>query len=137
MKRLFSILLAGLIIASSIHLTVATHYCGGSFEAFKLSVSNDKASCGMEANIPVCSNEKSIGHHCCTDKFASYLINDNYSASSFHFVKAPSTAFAILLGNLISTNAISAHTECKSAPSPPGDCLPSMVELASICIFRI
>ena len=137
MKKAFSILLASLILASSVHLSIATHYCGGNFEAFRVSVSQEKASCGMELRHPVCEKGKSIGHNCCSDKLASYLINDNFSPASFHFIKSVTSDFVILFGI---TNYISLQLPVSDIPithSPPGECPPSMVELASICTFRI
>jgi hypothetical protein len=137
MKKIFSIVLAGLIIASSVHLTIATHYCGGSFEAFRLSVSQEKAGCGMELRHPACEKGKSIGHNCCTDKLASYLINDSYSPASFHFVKTVSADFAILFGITNYTALQIPVSDLQITHSPPGECMASRVELASICIFRI
>jgi hypothetical protein len=137
MKKVFTILLAGLIIASSVHLTIATHYCGNAFEGYKVSVSGEKASCGMERKVPAQSHENSISHKCCTDKLASYLINDNYSPASFHFIKSLQSGFNPLYGitNLISIAP--SLSNLKITHAPPGEFLPYKVELASICVFRI
>jgi hypothetical protein len=137
MKKLFSILLAGLIIVSSVHLTIATHYCGNAFEGYKVSVSGEKASCGMERELPASSHENSISHNCCTDKLASYLINDNYSPASFHFIKSVQSAFVVPFGIANFISIAPALSNLKIAHAPPGEFLPCKVELASICLFRI
>ena len=137
MKKAFSILVASLILASSVHLTIATHFCGGSFEAFRISVSQEKAGCGMELRHPACEKGTSIGHNCCTDKLASYLINDNYSPASFHFIKSVSTNILILFGNTSYSAIQIPVSDLQFSHSPPGECMTSRVELASICIFRI
>jgi hypothetical protein len=137
MKKLFSILLAGLIIASSVHLTIAAHYCGKSFEGYKVSVSGEKASCGMEQEAPACTHERAIGHNCCSDKLASYLVNDNYSPASFNFNNSVPSDFVVLFGitRLISNTPTSSNLQI--AHAPPGEFMPYQVELASICTFRI
>lgn len=137
MKKLFSILLAGLIIASSINLTIATHYCGNSFQGYKVSVSGEKASCGMEKEAPACTHGKAIGHNCCTDKLASYLVNDNYSPASFNFNNSVPSDFVVLFGvtKFISNSPFSSNMQI--AHAPPGEFLLYQVELASICTFRI
>lgn len=136
MKKFFSILLAGLVIVSSIHLTIATHYCGDNFKGFKVSVNGEKASCGMESTAPVCTNHKSINHNCCTDKIASYFITDDFFSKAFHFIKLAQCNFISFIGI---ANIFKYHTPdslIQITHSPPGEYLPNMVKLASICIFR-
>ena len=137
MKKGFSILFALLILASSVHLSIATHFCGGSFEAFRISVSQEKAGCGMELRHPACEKGKSFGHNCCTDKLASYLINDNYSPTSFSLEKSYQTVNAVYFGTIGCDLANPIVSNLQIAYSPPGEFPASMVELASICIFRI
>jgi hypothetical protein len=137
MKKILSILLAGLIIASSVHLTIATHYCGGNFEGYKVSVSGEKASCGMEQSSPACNEHRTIGHNCCTDKIATYLITDNFSSTAFHFIKVAQGSLVFLFGHTSFHSIIFPFTSMQIAHSPPGECLPNMVDLASFCIFRI
>ena len=137
MKKVFSILLASLIIASSVHLSIATHFCGGTYEAFKISVSEEKASCGMEAGIPTCEKGNTIGHNCCSDKLASYLINDNYSSESYSLEKSHQHISDVIFGSVHIIPSNPTIQKLQIAYSPPGELMSSKVELASICIFRI
>ena len=137
MKKTFSILLAVLIIASSVHLSIATHFCGGSFEALKISISEKKADCGMESSVPACEKGIRFGHNCCTDKLASYLINENYSPVSFYLEKSNQVLLTVVFGAIASIPSNPTIQNLQIAYSPPGELIPSEVELASICIFRI
>jgi hypothetical protein len=138
MKKLLSILFAVLIIASSVHLTIAIHYCGNTFERYKVSISGEKASCAMERRVPDCTQHREIGHKCCTDKLATYLVTDNYSPATFHFIKITQNSFATLSGTPSSSGYnFLPLSKTQIAHSPPGDYVPNLVNLSSICIFRI
>lgn len=136
MKKLLSIILALLIIVSGVHLTIATHYCGGSFEGFKVSVSGEKAGCGMEASAWACHDLKTIGHNCCTDRMASYIITDNFISTVFQLIKVAQSNFHFLfeIPNILIHH--SPYLIMQIAHFPPGKCLPNLVKLASICVFR-
>ena len=45
MKKLFSILFAAMILLSGMHLSLATHLCGGEISAVKLSFAIDRVFC--------------------------------------------------------------------------------------------
>ena len=137
MKKILSILFAGLVIISSVNLTIATHYCRNTFEGFKISVSGERAACGMEASIPAYSTEKSFSHNCCKDKVASYLVIDNYSPASFHFIKSNPNNFISLFASESCISESLANSKWQIAHTPPGEFLPYKVELASICLLRI
>jgi hypothetical protein len=137
MKKILSILFAGLLIVSSVHLTVAIHYCGNVFETYKVSVSGEKASCGMKPGAPACNNERTIRHNCCNDKVASYLVNDNYSPTFFHFIKFTHNNFVALIGIENFLSLISPVSNVQITQSPPGECLPNQVSISSICVYRI
>ena len=47
MKKLFSILFAAIVLVSGMHLSVATHFCGGEISQVKLSFTHENATCGM------------------------------------------------------------------------------------------
>ena len=137
MKKTFSILLAVLIIASSVHLSIATHFCGGSFEALKISISEKKADCGMESSVPACEKGIRFGNNCCSDKLTSFLINDNYSPVSFYLEKSNQVLITLIYGEIACLTSSPTIQNSQIAYSPPGELIPSEVELASICIFRI
>jgi hypothetical protein len=68
MKKVLSISLVLLMLTAMLHLSVATHYCGGKIAASKISLSGELASCGMEGEgkeIPL--PETNLFAHCCDD----------------------------------------------------------------------
>jgi hypothetical protein len=136
MKKLFSILIAGFIISSSVHLTIATHFCCNELEAFKVSVTGEKAKCEMEPSSIDNTVENTVRHKCCSDRVAIYLVTDNYSPVALYIIKFIQNDFIILNGITSILKHISPEKVMQIAHSPPGECLPNMVKLASICIFR-
>jgi len=50
MRKLSSISLAILILLAGMHITIATHFCGGEIAATKVSLAGIAASCGMESD---------------------------------------------------------------------------------------
>ena len=51
MKKFISISLTFLLLAALFHFSIATHYCGGTIAATKISLSGKLASCGMENDV--------------------------------------------------------------------------------------
>ena len=138
MKKFLSISFAFLILLSGMHLTVATHYCGGKLAASKISVLGELASCGMEDPVDRCQLPgKHISSNCCTNKTAVFTVDNNY-APSFSEFKASSQLdlplfnipvsyqLQVVVSNLLNTNV-----------HPPGNYLVSDVSLPDICVFRI
>src|SRR5450759_4132645 len=86
MKKGVSISLVVLMLTAMLHLTIATHFCGGKVAASKVSLSGKLASCGME-----CSEKDlfipgtHIITHCCDDVVTFCGIDSNYTPS-FSFV---------------------------------------------------
>lgn len=140
MKKLFSILTIVLLLAGSLHFSVAKHYCGGKLAATKITLSGKPASCGMENEEGTCPAEPRTLHleqHCCENSINHYFIDNNYvperkvnnqvfsiSSQAPEFITCPIVALKY------SGNHISANT------GPP-DILPGMVDITRICIFRI
>jgi hypothetical protein len=138
MKKFLSISFAFLILLSGMHLTVATHYCGGKLAASKISVLGELASCGMEGPVDQCQLPgKHISPNCCTNKTAVFTVDNNYTPS-FSECKTPSQLvlqhfdipvsyqLQVVVSNLLNTNV-----------HPPGNYLVSDVSLPDICVFRI
>ena len=48
MKKIVSAFLALLLLISGMHLSVASHYCGGMLAQVKWSFDKELATCGME-----------------------------------------------------------------------------------------
>ena len=138
MKKTFSIVLALLILAAGIHLSIAKHICGGEVVAVKWSLSGEKASCGMENEGGSCPNSKDISSDCCQDEISIYSVDSNYSPSVFHICKISnniSQVFTVPV-SLGTQSLLASHLLC-SSNEPPGKLLTSAVLLSNICVFRI
>jgi hypothetical protein len=139
MKKVISISLTFLMLTAMLHLSVATHYCGGKIAASKISLTGKLATCGMnddEKNIPLTGSHYTS--YCCENVLATYGINSIYfpSFSSFHesyqmHYKALSVPNNYNIQSLKSVNSI------YTSVSPPDVSLSSSVDLSNICIFRI
>ena len=139
MKKVISISLSIFVLTSVLHLSVATHYCGGTIAASNISFSGKLASCGMENN-----NQDLTPHgfrlvsHCCENVLSFYGINSTYFPT-FSFVPESFQylfqVFSISSGMAIHSPEpiISIYTNV----NPPGASYCSSVDLSDICIFRI
>ena len=139
MKKLFSIFFAALIVLSGMHLSLATHLCGGEIAAVKWSLSEEKASCGMNMPQPSCSAEKTIiPESCCKDEIADFVVDNNYNPSTLQ-LNAP--LFHLLQVFLIPENtgslAIATSYTRNTNVQPPGSFPASAVSLPDICVFLI
>ena len=139
MKKLFSILFASLIILTGMHLSVATHLCAGEVAAVKWSLSDEKASCGMEMATPVSSSDKNIqAENCCKDEISFYAVDSNYNPSTLQINKPVNQLLQVFyipsdLGILFGITNPSSNTNIQ----PPGKSIASAVSLPDICVFLI
>ncbi|MCB8995498.1 MAG: hypothetical protein H6538_07815 [Bacteroidales bacterium] len=139
MKKVYSIFLVILILLGGMQLTFSAHYCGGKFAAAKISVSGEKASCGMEEAETTCpSATNQVKSHCCDDETAVYALDNNYSPSTsiaIDFSQNTLQVFHLPVRVLdpISSKFITLLTDV----SPPDDILTSAISLVDICVFRI
>jgi hypothetical protein len=139
MKRLFSIIFVFVIPFSGMHLTVATHLCGGEIAASKVSFSGELATCGMESpsgNCPI--SGKHLGNHCCEDLVSVLAVENNYTPSfsedkpfSPPVLQIVNIPLSLMLPCLYPVNPIN------TIVGPPGNFLVSDVSLPDICVFRI
>ena len=139
MKKVLSISLVLFIIAAMLHLSVATHYCGGQETASRISLSSKLADCGMEGSekeVPL--SGANVTNHCCVDVVTSCGIDSNYTPS-FSFVPESYQynfqVFAIHVA--LSVNSISDIIPSYTNVSPPGVLMSTNVDLSNICVFRI
>jgi len=139
MKKLFSILFVALILLSGVHLSLATHLCGGELSAVKLSFAHEKASCGMCAEELTPATEMSIeSESCCKDEMSFFAVDSNYSPSTFQ-INQP-THQLLQVFNIPKTIGIQFnHTNptTNTNVQPPGNYIASAVSLPDICVFRI
>ena len=139
MKKFFSISLVLLILTVNLHLTVATHYCGGNVAALKVSLTGKLASCGlecMEKDYP--STETNLFRHCCHD-FVTLCATDNNYAPSFRVIpnlyRYNLQVFNIPKGLPLYPYAV--FTSIYTNVSPHDEFISTSVDLSDICIFRI
>lgn len=138
MKKLLSISFAFLILLSGMHLSVATHICGGEIAAVKLSLSGTKATCGMETPKQTCPGHSTFKNNCCKDEIAVLITDSNYNSSTFQakeVIKNMSQTFAVPVNTAFNSH-ITLTSLCTFI-SPPDNLLASDVSLSEICIFRI
>jgi hypothetical protein len=139
MKRVFSIFIVSLFLISGMHVTIATHFCGGVVAATKISLSGELASCGMESvenSYPLPGNY--LSSNCCDDEVSVYAVDNNYTPS-FSVIKEFSQN--ILQVFYIPVNfsicSLTAFNSLHTSAGPPGEQLASAVSMADICVFRI
>ena len=139
MKKMVSILMATLVLMTGLHLSVASHFCGGKLSAVKVSITGEKASCGMEeesgSSLPF---GKIIKTHCCDDDLTTLTVDSSYSPSFFQnndFTQKVIHVFAIPLAEDFTD--FYALRYFNPILSPPEFFKPNSVELDTICVFRI
>jgi hypothetical protein len=139
MKKAFSISLSLLMLTAMLHLSVATHYCGGREVATKLSFTGKPASCGMESSekeIPLTGAYFST--HCCDNIITSCGIDNNYEPSFSFIPESYQFNFQVLSLPLeLSVNSITDLITSNTYVSPPGVLMSTNVDLSDICVFRI
>ena len=75
MKKVVSIILSLFLLVSGLHLTLATHICGGEVAAVKWSVAQESASCGMKPLSCEASNATHLKSNCCQDEIRSFSVD--------------------------------------------------------------
>ncbi|NOU16081.1 MAG: hypothetical protein HOO91_00790 [Bacteroidales bacterium] len=139
MKRILSILFASLILVSGMHLTIATHFCGGVYAATKASFSGELASCGMEQSdksTPFSSNH--FDTKCCDDEVINYSVDNNFAPSNsivLELIKNISHVYYLPVD--ISCKSLSTNNSFLANVFPPGNFITNAVSIVDICVFRI
>jgi hypothetical protein len=139
MKKFISISLTSLLLATLFHFSVATHYCGGTIAATKISLSGKLASCGMEKDedkTPLSGTY--FVSHCCDNHIAYFGVTNNYHPTFSFVPEVYREHFNILsipegltLQSALIINSISSNV------SPPGTSASTFVDLSDICVYRI
>jgi hypothetical protein len=138
MKKLFAISFAFLILLSGMHLSIATHICGGEVAAVKWSFSGEKATCGMEGAKQKCPSHNGIASNCCQNQIIVYSVDNNYNPSSLQIKEVTKNLLQVFdIPVSISLNSFIASSSIRNNVIPPNIVLTSAVSLADICIFRI
>lgn len=138
MKKTVSILFAVIILLTGMHLTIATHFCGGVKSSTKISLTGKLASCGMGTVKSECpANGMFVPKSCCEDELSVYAVDNNYTASSFELKNIPSQLLHVLLVPVTFAFQSLYHSNYSLTDvSPPDKILASIVVLADICVFR-
>jgi hypothetical protein len=136
MKKLFSIVFAALILLSGMHLSLASHYCGGELAAVKWSLVDEKASCGMPSDHQTIPN--GYNAECCQDQLAFYAVDNNYNPATLQ-ISAPVNQLlqVFYIPESIGIQFSNTHSSVNATIRPPGKFIASAVNLTDICVFRI
>jgi hypothetical protein len=139
MKKVGSIFLSLFMLIAIMHVSVATHYCGGKEVATKISITGRLADCGMEAAKDKKPYQGSgFTKHCCDDVVTVYCISSNYTPA-YSFVPELFNYYSHALAvpaDLSAKSQIDLH-RIYSYASPPGALISTNVNLDDICVFRI
>jgi hypothetical protein len=139
MKKGISISLVLLMTAAMLHLSVATHYCGGKIAASKISLTGKLANCGMESpegQLPF--HGITFSKHCC-DNVVIYLVIGNNYVPSF---STPEYSFnhKFQISNIPAVypvHSVAVPNFMYANVSPPGLTMSTYVDLSDICVLRI
>jgi len=136
MKRILSLTLAVMLLASGLHLTVASHYCGGTLAQVKWSLNHEVAACGMEGENTKHTNGTEWHASCCKDVVSMWGTDSHFDVSAspvIHSISQPIASFVVAENVLINTPQLLVITSI----FPPGSFQPSCVKLPRICVYRI
>lgn len=139
MKKLFSILFAALILLSGMHLSLATHLCGGEISAVKVSFTHEKAGCGICVEEQKDPNSKTLStESCCKDEMAFYAVDSNYSPSTLQINHSANLLLQVFdIPKTIGIQSIHTNSTLHTNVQPPNLCMANAVSLPDICVFRI
>ena len=116
MKKLFSLLFAAMIVLSGMHLSLATHLCGGELSAEKLSFTAEKAGCGMKTDEKASTTEKSFNAvSCCKDVVSFYAVDTNYNPSTLQLNKPVHQLLQAFYAQLVVLFLVKTHFIMNSA----------------------
>ena len=138
MRKVLSIPLIVLILLTGISVKFATHYCGGSVFATKVSLSGKLATCGMEHHEDNYSQQPTITRHCCEDVLSAYTIDNNYFGSSFQIDNPGMQGIHLFIVPLdININEVAVLNPVLSNIRPPGMNDFHSPAIQALCVFLI
>ena len=139
MKKAISISLTLLILTAVLHLTVATHYCGGEKISSVVSLTGKLANCGMESSerdLPLPGTNFTT--HCCDDVVTLIGVNSIYTPSFSFIPETYQNNFQVLASPVaLSVNSNTILIPLYTNVSPPDELMSTNVDLSDICVFRI
>ncbi len=139
MKKLFSIVFAALILLSGMHLSLATHICGGELAAVKWSLVDEKASCGMAIDKQINTTANTItAESCCKDETSFFAVDSNYNPSTIQINEPVNQLLQVFyIPETIGFQFSNTRSSVNATIQPPGKFIASAVSLPDICVFRI
>ncbi len=86
MKKIISIFLSVLLLASSTGIAYAQHFCGGEEMMAEITLGQKNLSCGMDDISSDCGEETviSVAHDCCSNQFTKVSTDDNFAKATFN-----------------------------------------------------
>jgi hypothetical protein len=141
MKKSISIALSSLMLIGVLHISVVKHYCMGSVQASKISLSGRPISCGMEDpdnNSPVTGTH--LNSHLCDNVINYYAIDNEYIPTFFsgnQLFNPNMDVHNVHLSTPFNSLSLLNSLYTFSSLSPPGSLISSGLELSYICTYRI
>ena len=139
MKKVFSISLALMMLTAILHLSVATHYCGGKIETSKVSFSGIPVSCGMESSLEDLSLQGAqLSSNLCDNVVIHFGIDNNYFPTfSVPIDSYQNNNLAFCIPIDLPVNSLAVLQSLYTSVTPAGVLLSTNVDLSDICVFRI
>jgi hypothetical protein len=120
------------------HLSIATHWCGGEISQVKLSFAHESATCGM------CGEDESTPltgvstEGCCKDKMSFFVVDSNFSPSISQANQPTTQLLQVFdIPKTIGIQFLHTNSITNTNVQPPGNYIASAVSLPDICVFRI
>lgn len=88
MKSIISILMSLLLLLSSAGITYAQHFCGEFEMMAKITLGQEKMTCGMVVE-DACGDEQEGTHTCCDNQYAQIATDDNFATSQSSYQITP------------------------------------------------
>jgi len=89
-KQLTSILLTLLLLISNTGITYAQHFCGGHQMIAKVTIGQERLSCGMAAVKDLCDEtHQSDTHSCCNNLYTQVAFDDTVEQPVVEFQLTP------------------------------------------------
>lgn len=136
MKKVLSLLIVLIVLLSSMHLSFATHRCGGELVDARMTFGQSAHACGMMDE----SITKGISFEspCCENHLSNWTVDKHYLTTSFDLSQLPLFSGLLfttptILKDVCFTSLLPLNTNVK----PPGMLPVSSVSLPFIGVFRI
>ena len=90
MKQIISILLTLLLLISNTGITYAQHFCGGHQMMAKVTIGQERLSCGMAPVKDLCDeSHQSDTHSCCDNRYTQVAFDDTVEQPVLEFQLTP------------------------------------------------